>query len=148
MTEIRFYHMRQKQLDQALPEILTKALAGGYRIVIRAGDETQAERLNDLLWTYRPDSFLPHGMQKDGYAEDQPVWITSQDENPNGADVLILTSGSTTINKGDFKLCCEMFDGRDAEMVKSARERWKLYQEQGFDITYWQQNDKGGWEKK
>ncbi len=148
MTEIRFYHLTTKTLDQALPEILTKALSGGRRAVVKAADERQVEALNDHLWAWRPDSFLPHGSAKDGFAEDQPIWLTAADENPNGADILILTGGAESAGLKDFDLCCEMLDGHDDAAVKAARARWKIYKDEGFDLTYWQQTPQGGWEQK
>lgn len=148
MTEIRFYHLQTQSLDQALPQILTKALAGGHRIVVRTASERDTERLNDYLWTFRPDSFLPHGSTKDGYAADQPVFLTAGEDNPNNAGVLILTAGVPANDIAGYTLCCEIFDGRDAGAVSAARERWKSYKADGHDLTYWQQNDKGGWDKK
>lgn len=148
MTEIRFYHLRTRTLEQALPEILTKVLSQGRRAVVKTHDMASAERLNDHLWTWRPDSFLPHGMRGDNFPADQPVWLTNTDENPNGADVLILTYGAENTKASSFKLCCEMFDGVDENAVADARRRWKTYGERGFTVTYWQQNDKGGWEQK
>lgn len=148
MTEIRFYHLTSKTLDQALPEILTKALSGERRVVVKTGDEKQLPRLNEHLWTFDPNSFLPHGTEKDGFAADQPVFLTSKDENPNSADVLILTDGATSEKTGDFTLCCEMLNGHDQEAVKAARARWKDYKEKGYEITYWQQDNSGKWQKK
>ncbi|HTK85793.1 MAG TPA: DNA polymerase III subunit chi [Patescibacteria group bacterium] len=148
MTEIRFYHLRTRTLEQALPEILTKVVSQGRRAVVKTQDVASAERLNDYLWTWRPDSFLPHGMKGDSFPADQPVWLTTIDENPNGADVLILTGGAENTQASSFALCCEMFDGMDENAVAAARQRWKTYGEQGFAVTYWQQNDKGGWEQK
>lgn len=147
MSEIRFYHLEQQSLDQVLPSLLSKALEGGHRIVIKTANDQEAKRLNDHLWTYDANSFLPHGIAKDPHADKQPVCLTSADENPNKADVLILTGGATSENIGQFKLCCEMLDGRNPESVSAARQRWKAYQEAGHDITYWQQGQKG-WEKK
>ncbi|PJB69034.1 MAG: DNA polymerase III subunit chi [Alphaproteobacteria bacterium CG_4_9_14_3_um_filter_47_13] len=148
MTEIRFYHLQTQTPEAALPQILQKALAGERRIVIRMADDKAVEKLNDLLWTFSASSFLPHGSRKDGFAEDQPIWLTDKDENPNQADVLILTDGVSSENVADYKLCCEMLDGRDGEAVKAAREKWKSYKESGYEVTYWQQNEKGGWDKK
>ncbi len=148
MTAIRFYHLEQKTLDQALPEILGKALSGDHKIVVKTGEESQLQRLNDHLWTYTADSFLPHGTKKEGFAENQPIWLTAKDENPNGADVLILTDGATSESVADFNLCCEMLDGRNPEAVSAARGRWKAYKEQGFEISYWQQDENGRWQNK
>lgn len=147
MSEIRFYHLEQQTLEQVLPALLGKALEGGHRIIVKTGDQHTAERLNDYLWTYNPNSFLPHGSKKDGNAQHQPIWLTSEDENPNNANVLILTTGATSENVSDYKLCCELFDGRDHEAVSAARARWKSYQEAEHDLTYWQQGQ-NGWEKK
>jgi len=145
MTEIRFYHLQTYNLDQALPQILGKALSAGHKINVRLPDTKEVERINTLLWTFRPDSFLPHGSQKDGYAEDQPIWLTDKDENTNKANVLVLTNGLENDNLDTYTLVCDMFDGRNDEMVKAARERWKSYKEAGHEITYWQQDQKGAW---
>lgn len=147
MTEIRFYHLERQSQDQVLPMLIAKALDGGKRLVIKTSNDAEAEHLNEHLWTYHPDSFLPHGSKKDGNAALQPVWLTSKDENPNGADVLILTHGSITEISKDFSLCCEMLDGRDESAVKEARTRWKSYTEAGHKVTYWKQSERG-WEEK
>ena len=42
----------------------------------------------------------------------------------------------------------DMFDGRNEDMVAAARLRWRSYLDQGLNLTYWQQTETGGWEKK
>jgi len=148
MTEVRFYHLMTKTVEEALPAILSKALEQKRRAVIRLPDESAMKKLDEILWTYDPDSFLPHGMAKDDFAEDQPVCLTVNDENPNKADILILTGGTKNADLAPYSLCCVMVDGRDEQSVAGSREDWKLYKNQGLNLTYWQQNDKGGWEKK
>lgn len=148
MTDIRFYHLTRQGLDQALPAILTKAFGGGRRVVVKCADEQSMRYMNDHLWTFRADVFLPHGTSKDGHAAHQPIWLTTDEDNPNGADVLILTGGATSGRIGDYAMCCEMLDGHDGGAVQAARERWKTYRDAGHEITYWQQTDAGGWEKK
>ena len=76
------------------------------------------------------------------------MWLTTQDENPNKADVFIICQGVESAIQSDFTLCCEMLDGHDGDAVTAARERWKAYKEQEFDVTYWQQNEGQGWEQK
>ena len=147
MSEIRFYHLQNQPLEQALPALLAKAYENGHKILVKAPAD-KIEVLNEALWTFRADSFLPHGNAKDGQGEDQPIWITDNDENPNGADVLILTHNLESPHMGDFKLCCEIFDGRIDEDVQAARSRWSTYKEQGLTLTYWQQTAQGGWDKK
>jgi DNA polymerase-3 subunit chi len=148
MTEIRFYHLQQTPLERALPEMLQKAVGDGRRVVVRSADEAGLGRLNEVLWTFKPDSFLPHGGKKEGFAEDQPIWLTLEEENPNGAQVLILTHGAAYADLSAYNLCCEMLDGNNDEAVAAARQRWKIYKDAGHSLTYWQQNERGGWEKK
>lgn len=148
MSEIRFYHLQTQSLEQALPQILTEALSGGRRVIVRTKGEKETERLNELLWTYRPESFLPHGSAKDGFAEDQPVFLADNDENPNGAEVLVLTGGAACADIAAFSLCYEIFDGNDETARTAARSKWKAYKDSGHELTYWQQNERGGWDKK
>lgn len=148
MTDIRFYHLQTQTLEQALPKLLMKAYGTDKKIVLRAQDSKQVEDLNQLLWTFHPNVFLPHGSKKDGYAELQPIWITDKDENPNDAEILVLTHGVESDSVGDFEMCCDMFNGFDDEQVKSARGRWKGLKDAGHELTYWQQTEQGGWEQK
>lgn len=148
MTEIRFYHLQSKRLEQALPEIAAKALERGHRVVVRAGSKERIEALDVALWTYDAGSFLPHGYVHDGSEKQQPIWLTTGEDNPNEADVLILVDSITHGAMGMYKLCCEIFDGNDEDAVSSARSRWKEYKQQGFTLAYYQQNEQGKWEKK
>jgi len=147
MAEIGFYHLLATPLERALPRLLERARAGGYRIVVRAASAERVEHLNALLWTYDEASFLPHGTPRDGNAESQPVWLTDRAENPNEAGMLVLVDGVDADDLGAFARCCDMFDGNDDAAVQAARERWRRAREAGHTLTYWQQTEKG-WEKK
>ncbi|MGE0154087.1 MAG: DNA polymerase III subunit chi [Reyranellaceae bacterium] len=150
MTEVGFYHLTRSTLEQTLPRLLEKALQGGARCLVMAGSPERVEALNAHLWTYDPNSFLPHGSARDGNAAKQPVWLTDMDENPpaNAATMLFLTDGARSDNVGKYVRCFELFDGRDESAVAKARERWKQYRDAGHSVAYWQQNERGGWEKK
>jgi len=148
MTEIGFYHLTRSPLERALPKLLEKVLASGARAVVRAGSAERAEALSALLWTYDPNSFLPHGCARDGHAAAQPIWLTHEDEAPNGASVLLLTDGATAAHMADFARCLVLFDGNDPDAVAAARERWTAHKAAGHGVTYWAQNEAGGWEKR
>ncbi len=148
MTEIGFYHLTRSRLDHALPKLLEKVLASGARAVVRAGSKERIGFLNAHLWTWDAASFLPHGSPREGDAADQPVWLTTEEENPNDARVLVLTDGVEAGDIADFARCLEMFDGNDDAAVAAARGRWRAYAEAGHALTYWQQTEQGGWEKK
>lgn len=148
MTEVSFYHLLHTPLDRALPKLIQKVLESGARAVIRTGSAERAEALSSVLWTFDQNSFLPHGTARDGNADRQPVWITPDDENPNGADILVLTDGATAGEITAWRRCLEMFDGRDDAAVAEARRRWSDYKAADHELTYWQQTERGGWEKQ
>jgi DNA polymerase-3 subunit chi len=148
MTEIGFYHLTRMPLATALPKLLERVLASDKRALVRAGSPERVEFLNTALWTYDPASFLPHGTAREGDPADQPIWLTAGDENPNRAQVLILTDGAEAGDLDGWERCVEMFDGNDPAAVEAARERWTAYKAAGHSLTYWQQTERGGWEKK
>ncbi len=148
MTQIAFYHLLHTPLEAALPRLLSKALDQGMRALVMAASPERVKALDGALWTYDPGSFLPHGTAKDDRPEEQPVYLTSHEENPNGASLLVLTDGVEHGFMAAFERCLDMFDGNDAEAVAAARARWKRLADAGHDLTYWQQSDQGGWEKK
>lgn len=148
MTEIRFYHLQTQTMEEALPSLLLKAYASGKHIIVKHDSDKILDELNERLWTFHANQFLPHGTKKDGHADLQPIWLTSTDDNPNNAKILVLSGGATHPHIAAFDLCCELFDGQQDDAVTAARSRWKDYKNQGFDVTYWQQTDRGGWEQK
>ncbi len=149
MTEIRFYHMTHRSLEDVLPVMLERTLVrDGKRAVVMVGSAERVEYLNAHLWTYNDRGFLPHGSKSDGAAELQPIWLTDSDDNPNQAKVLFLADGGISDAVDDYDLVCTLFDGRDAEAVALARERWRVYQAHDHDMTYWQQSNTGSWQKK
>jgi DNA polymerase III subunit chi len=148
LTEILFYHLQQTPLEQVLPALLERSLERGWKAVVQVGNPERLEALNGTLWTYRDDAFLPHGTSEDGPLEQQPVALTVEAENPNEAQVLFLVDGAVPTDIDPYERCVLMFDGRDEEAVGAARGHWKTLSGGGHDVTYWQQNDAGGWEKK
>lgn len=148
MTEVSFYHLERTALEAALPRILDKALAAGLRTVVVAGSDERVAALNSALWTYDPNSFLPHGSAEDGPAANQPIYLTTEEENPNGASVLAIVDGVEIQDITSFTRVLDLFDGHDADAVQAARTRWKTLSDAGHDLTYWQQTEQGGWTKK
>lgn len=115
------------------------------RAVVVAETLPQAQTLNEVLWTYSPTSFLPHGTEKEGRASDQPIWITTTIENPNGADVLIFTSLQQKEQLDGFSRALYMFDGNHKENLEKARILWGKYRGEDHTLAYWQQDAEGKW---
>ena len=147
-TEVLFYHLERQPLDHVLPNLLEKTLERGWRAVVQAGGAERLDALDALLWTYQEDSFLPHGTARDGFANQQPVFLTLAEDNPNSASVRFLVDGADCGELQDYARVVYMFDGRDEEALAQARQNWKKAKGAGFDVTYWQQSERGRWEKK
>ena len=148
MTEVGFYHLTRLTLEQALPRLLERALGAGHRAVVLAGSPERAEALNAQLWTYAERSWLPHGSAREGFAEDQPIWLTAGEENPNAADLLFMIDGVEPDFLGGFARAFDLFDGGDEEAVAAARRRWSAWKAAGHALAYWRQNERGGWDKQ
>ena len=144
MTEILFYHLQRQPLERVLPALLEKSLERGWRVVVQAASEERIEALDAHLWTYRDDSFLPHGTWREAEAPEQPVLLTVNDGNPNGATVRFLIDGAPVpADAAGYERIVLLFDGDDEDAVAAARERWSEAKAQGFEVTYWQPDEAG-----
>ncbi len=149
MTEVRFYHLIDQRLERVLPQLLEISLSRGWRVVVQASSEERVEAIDGLLWTYRDDSFLPHGTARNPDAIEQPVLITAGDTNPNGANVRFLVDNAPMPDDaGSYERLVLIFDGNDDDAVALARERWTQAKAHGFDASYWQPDENGRWVQK
>jgi len=105
-----FYHLEASTLEGVLPGLLEKTLAKGWRALVKL-PEAKLEQLDNFLWTFREDAFLPHGREDEPQAELQPILLSATTES-------------------------------------AERGRWKALKETGASLAYYQQNERGGWEKK
>lgn len=148
MTDISFYHLQHQPVTRALPKLVEKVLGAGHRALILVGSAPMAERLDEALWTYDQDSFLPHGRADSPHADLQPVLIGESESAANGADVLVVLDDRMPADPGRWQRCLYMFDGNDGPSLDAARARWRALKGSGHSLAYWQQNEAGGWEKK
>lgn len=148
MTEVLFYHLDRMPLERVLPELLEKCLERGWKAVVQVGSDERRDALDTHLWTYEETAFLVHGTARDGPGRDQLIWLTSANDNPNDATVRFLADGAGVDNFDAYQRVVLLFDGNDEEAVAKARETWKQVKADGHDATYWQQSERGRWEKK
>ena len=149
MTEVLFYHLQRQPLERVLPTLLERSLDRGWRVVVQAASDERVEALDAHLWTYRDDTFLPHGTVREADAAEQPVLITTGDHNPNRAQVRFLIDGAgVPADAAAYERIVLLFDGEDEDAVASARARWSEVKAQGFEATYWQPDEQGRWVKK
>lgn len=148
MTEIGFYHLTRTPLEQALPRLLGRVLAGGGRAMLLCRDAERLAALDSALWLSNDPDWLPHGTPATGQAPLQPIWLTDQDGNaPNGARFLFLVDGMESAHLPLFDRVLDLFDGNDEGAVAAARRRWAAAKAAGHGLAYWQQGARG-WEQK
>jgi DNA polymerase-3 subunit chi len=149
MTEILFYHLKGQRLEQVLPPLLQKSLERGWRVVVQASSEERIEALDAHLWTWRDDAFLPHGTWREPDAREQPVLLTLDGENENKAVVRFLVDGAELpVDTAAYQRLVLLFDGDDPDAVAAARERWTKAKNDGFEVTYWQADENGRWQRQ
>ncbi|HYJ43727.1 MAG TPA: DNA polymerase III subunit chi [Xanthobacteraceae bacterium] len=149
MTEILFYHLQRHPLERVLPALVEKSLERGWRVVVQAASEERVEALDAHLWIFRDDSFLPHGTWREAEAAEQPVLLTVHDSNPNGAAVRFLVDGAPVpVDAAGYERIVLLVDGNDPDAVAAARERWSEGKAKGFEVTYWQADENGRWQRK
>ncbi len=148
MAELLFYHLTESRLEEALPPLLEKSLGRGWRVVVQTGSDERRDALDQLLWTWRDDSFLPHGVDSAEHANMQPVLLCSSHSNANNASVRFLVDGAEPPDLASYDRAVFMFDGHDQEQLEAARGQWKQLKGAGHDLTYWQQTPDRRWERK
>ena len=107
--------------------------------------------LDESLWTYDDASFLPHAAAGDGDAAEQPILLTEQSHNPNGATIRFLVDGAdpeAALAESGYERLVLLFDGTDDDAVADARRRWSVLKAAGHSVTYWQQDSEGRWDKQ
>jgi DNA polymerase III subunit chi len=149
MTEILFYHLKGQTLEQVLPPLLQKSLERGWRVVVQASSDERVDGLDAHLWTWRDDTFLPHGTWRDSEAAEHPILLTVNEGNPNSAGVRFLVEGAPMPeDAASYNRLVLLFDGEDPEAVEMARTRWSEAKAAGFDVTYWQADERGRWQRQ
>jgi DNA polymerase-3 subunit chi len=148
MTEVLFYHLQDMTLENVLPPLLEKSLERGWRVVVQSTSEERTEALDAHLWTYREDSFLPHATWRVADAGDHPIILAVEDGNPNRANVRFLVDNAPLpADSGIYDRVVLLFNGDDADALAAARHAWSDCKTQGFDVTYWQADERGRWQK-
>ncbi len=149
MAEILFFHLQSRPLESVLPTILERALSRGQKVVVEVSSAERLAVVDDHLWTYSDESFLPHVTAAEPDAATNAVVLTTQDHNPNAATVRICADGVRIPDAlQDYERVVLIFDGDDPEALAAAREDWKKARASGVEASYWQLDEAGRWEKK
>jgi len=110
--------------------LIEKASTLGHRIYVHTASPAEAARLDDLLWTFRAGSFVPHAT----LPGEAPVRIGHQGPPADGADVLVNLTASVPEFIDRFERVVELV-GTEATDKEQARERFRDYRGRGLEPT-------------
>jgi DNA polymerase-3 subunit chi len=142
-VRVDFYHLAAHPLERVLPRVAERVLADGGRLLIVAAEEALAATLDQSLWSYTPESFLPHARAGGDGEADEPVLISALPEAANGARNIALADGIWRDEALTFDRAFHFFD---AATVEAARAAWRtLDKREGVEPRYWAQDEAGRW---
>ena len=147
MGTAMFYHLTRSGPDEALAQLLPRAVAQGWRIMMRSPNADHRERLDAKLWVEPAESFQPHAQEGGPHDADQPVLI-GQGAAVNGARGVFLLDGAAPLD-GEQRLdrLWILFDGADEAAVQAARGLWSRLTGLGMAAQYWSE-ETGRWVMK
>ena len=137
MTRVDFYVL--PDADPAQRSVLAcklaeKAYSQGLKVYIHTASGVDSQRLDELLWTFRAGSFLPHAIVKSGTDPDFTPILLGHDLEPAGhTDVLINLGAEIPRFFGRFERVAELVDQRP-ELLAQSRERFRFYRERGYEL--------------
>jgi len=137
MTQVDFYILQNSQPDaQAMLtcRLTEKAFKQGHQVYINTASGQQLKKLDDMLWTFRDGSFLPHGLYDVNADSDHPV-LLGHDVEPEGpSDVLVNLSNDVPSFFSRFNRVAELVGGDEVQR-ESARERYRFYKDRGYTLN-------------
>lgn len=149
MAEVYFYHLTRRPLEAVLPELLSRSVQRGWRVLVRGAVQERLDWLDQKLWLGPEEQFLPHGLAGGPHDALQPVLLSAGRENANHAACVMAVDGAE-LDAGEvagYERACILFDGNDAQALGAARGQWKALTGAGCAAKYWSE-ESGRWEMK
>ena len=139
---VDFYHLALSPIERVLPCICERLIGNGERLLVVAGPE-QLAQLDEQLWTYAPDAFLPHGRSDPPQAKDQPILLSDRMDPLNGAANVALADGVWRDEALGFARSFYFFD---SSQIDAARSAWRALKGRSeVQPRYWKQNEAAKW---
>ncbi len=148
MGKVMFYHLTQRPLEAALPQLLDASLSRGWRVAVRGPDRGRLEWLDEKLWQGPEERFLPHGLAGGAHDAHQPVLLTEGPTSNNPACLMAIDGAEVSAaDVNALERVCILFNEFEDGAVAHARTQWKALTDAGCAAEYWSEAG-GRWEKK
>ncbi|WP_025732311.1 DNA polymerase III subunit chi [Carnimonas nigrificans] len=136
MTQIDFYVLPDTTLEARITFACRLAETinhKGYRLHLHANDEAAASEIDAALWTFRPDSFVPHALLGSAEEEHAPITIGYSEPPCPGAEVLLNLADEVPGWFSRFERIAEIINQHQQVLV-AKRKSWKMYKERGYPV--------------
>jgi len=137
MTRVDFYILQQTRAgagEQLTCKLTEKAYKQGHQVYINTASEQQLKQLDDLLWTFRDGSFLPHGRYNAADPDEQPILLGHDVEPEGSSDVLVNLANDIPAFFSRFNRVAELVAGDDTQR-EAARARYRFYKDRGYTLN-------------
>lgn len=139
MSSIRvdFYLLNGSEADEAsllVCRLLEKAYLRGHRVFVYCTNQQEAEKLDELLWTFKDNSFIPHNLQGEGPEPPPPIQIGYQDEPRGFNDILINLDSEIPKFYNRFRRVIEIVANNETAKTLS-RAHYREYRANQCELT-------------
>ena len=137
MTKIDFYITQVAERLELLTfacRLTEKALRQRHRVYLHTGDTQTMQQLDELLWTFRSSSFIPHRCQGDEHAPAQcDVLLGCTGDPGDHDDVLINLDSEQPAFFSRFQRVAEVVAGTEPA-IEQSRTRYRFYRDRGYPL--------------
>lgn len=113
--------------------LLEKAHAKGHRVYVVCNNQEDAELIDELLWTFKEDSFIPHNLQGEGPEPPPPIQISYGKEPRGFNDILLNLTNQIPLFYNKFKRVMELVINVEAEK-EEGRVNYRDYRAKGCEL--------------
>ena len=93
MTEFAFYKTSNFRVDETIYVLAQKALEKNLNSVVIFETKEVLKDISIMLWSKKPESFLPHSIERDNLSNDSPIYLTTREDNPNKSQIIFSPEG-------------------------------------------------------
>lgn len=146
MTEFAFYKTSNFRVDETFYVLVQKALEKNLNSVVIFETKEALKDISIMLWSKKPESFLPHSIERDNLSNDSPIYLTTREDNPNKSQIIFSPEGALVKKSKNWKRCIYIFDHDDISAFDRLKEYYFLLENSKEKIELYEQN-KGNWIK-
>ena len=132
MTKIDFYLVKGDELLFAC-KLISLIYRKGHKIHVQTPSIEYAKSLDEKLWSFSEDSFIPHSLKEDQL--NAPIRICTETDAPEHKDVFVNLSGSTPVFFSRFDRVAEVVPEKESDR-SAARKAYSFYKERGYEVDY------------